>query len=160
MARLDTPHSATPDRGAQYLTFRLGGEEYAIDILKVQEIKGHSAITPIPNASHEIKGVINLRGTVVPIMGLRERFGMPPLEQGRFDVIVVVNVGMKVAGIVVDAVTDVLALDPTDISRPPELGAGTDTSFITGVARTTEHLVVVLDVEKALASAINPSTGT
>src|SRR5271154_1024816 len=92
----------------QYLTFTLGAEEYGIEILKVQEIKGYSAITHIPNAPPHVKGVMNLRGTVVPVVDLRARFGMEAVEYSKFTVIIVVMVGEKIAGVVVDAVSDVL----------------------------------------------------
>jgi purine-binding chemotaxis protein CheW len=144
-------------KGAQYLTFQLGNEEYAIDILGVQEIKGFSTLTPIPNSPPHLKGVINLRGTVVPVVGLRERFGMDPVQYDRFTVIVIVSVGTKSVGIVVDAVTDVLTLDSGQIDPPPDMGASVDTSFITGMAKTAERLVVVLDVERALGDAIHSS---
>jgi purine-binding chemotaxis protein CheW len=143
--------------GTQYLTFRLGEEEYAIDILGVQEIKGYSAITPIPNSPPHIKGVINLRGTVVPVIGLRERFGMPTVAYDKFTVIVIVNVAAKVVGIVVDAVTDVLTIGRADLDVPPDLGSEIDTSFMVGMAKTAERLVVVLDVSKALGETLQVS---
>jgi purine-binding chemotaxis protein CheW len=155
MMQHSTSHNGAAPGGAQFLTFRLGTEEYAVDILGVQEIKGYSAITPIPNAPVQIKGVINLRGTVVPVVGLRERFGMPTVDYDKFTVIVMMTVATKVIGIVVDAVTDVLTLRSDDIHAPPELGAGVDTSFITGMARTAERLVIVLNVENAVGEALN-----
>lgn len=158
MAQMNTLHDQMdPKGGAQYLTFQLGNEQYAIDILGVQEIKGFSAITPIPNAPAHVKGVINLRGTVVPVVGLRERFAMAPVAYDRFTVIVIVSVGTKAVGMVVDAVTDVLTLGQDRIDAPPDLGASVDISFIKGMARTAERLVVVLDVEKALGAALESS---
>jgi purine-binding chemotaxis protein CheW len=137
----------------QFLTFRLEAEEYAIDILKVQEIKGYSAITPIPNAPHYIKGVINLRGTVVPVVGLRERFGMPSVPYDRFTVIILVTVGTKVVGMVVDAVSDVLVLRDEDIEAPPDFGGSVDTSFMRGLAKVGERLVLALDIERAVGDS-------
>ncbi len=134
----------------QFLTFRLEAEEYAIDILKVQEIKGYTAITPIPNAPHYIKGVINLRGTVVPVVGLRERFGMAPVPYDRFTVIIIINVGNKVVGMVVDAVSDVLVLRAEDIEAAPDFGGSVDTSFLRGLAKVGERLVLALDIDKAV----------
>ena len=139
--------------GGQYLTFRLESEEYAIDILKVQEIKGYSAITPIPNAPHYIKGVINLRGTVVPVVGLRERFGMPSVPYDRFTVIILVTVGTKVVGMVVDAVSDVLVLRDEDIEAPPDFGGSVDMSFMRGLAKVGERLVLALDIERAVGDS-------
>lgn len=156
MAQLDVPHSGVAVAGGtQYLTLRLGDEEYAIDILGVQEIKGYSAITPIPHAPPHIKGVINLRGTVVPVVGLRERFGLPTIEYDKFTVIVVAKVGAKIVGIVVDAVTDVLTISRSELDAPPEFGSGVDTSFMIGVAKTAERLVIVLDAEKALRDSLD-----
>lgn len=145
--------------GTQYLTLRLDAEEYAIDILSVQEIRSYSAITPIPHAPPHIKGVINLRGTVVPVVGLRERFGIEPIPYDKFTVIVVVTVGSKVIGLVVDEVTDVLTLRRGEIDAPPDLGARVDTSFITGVAKTGERLVVLLDIDRALGETMTGGGG-
>jgi purine-binding chemotaxis protein CheW len=141
------------DRSGQYLTFLLGKEEYGIPILKVQEIRGYSAITPIPNTPPWIKGVMNLRGVVVPVVGLREKFGMPKVDYDKFTVIIVLNVGTKVLGAVVDAVSDVLDLSAKDVETPPELGAGVDVSFLTGMAKAGERLIALLDVENALGGA-------
>src|SRR5690606_24620165 len=127
--------------GNQFLTFTLQNEEYAIDILRVQEIKGFSKITPIPNTPRYIRGVMNHRGTVVPIVDLRTRFGMEETEYNQFAVIIVVNVGSKVVGLVVDTVSDVLNFNTSDVDEPPQLGAGVDTSFITGMAKVDEKLV-------------------
>jgi purine-binding chemotaxis protein CheW len=135
----------------QYLTFAVGAEEYGIDILCVQEIKGHTPITPIPNSPAFIKGVMNLRGTVVPVIGLRETFGMEPVPYDRFSVIVVMNVGTKVVGMLVDAVSDVLSLKLADIDMAPELGGRVDMSFIQGMARAGEKFIVILAIEKLVA---------
>src|ERR1700689_2004331 len=101
----------------QYLTFTLGREEYGIEILKVQEIKGYSAITPIPNTPAHVKGVMNLRGTVIPVVDLRSKFAMEAVEYTKFTVIIVASVGEKIVGIVVDAVSDVLTVSRGNI-RP------------------------------------------
>jgi purine-binding chemotaxis protein CheW len=155
MAQTNALHDVTAaNGGTQYLIFRLGAEEYAVEILRVQEIKGFSTVTPIPYAPPQIKGVINLRGSVVPVIGLRERFGMPSLAYDKTTVIVVVNIGAKVIGIVVDAVTDVLAIGRENLDTAPDLGPDIDTSFIVGMARLAERLVVVLDVEKALGHSL------
>ena len=137
----------------QYLSFRLENEEYAIDILKVQEIKGYVAITPIPNTLPHIKGVINLRGTVVPVVGLRERFGMPSVPYDKFTVIVIVSVGTRVVGMVVDAVSDVLVLKDEEIEATPDFGRSVDTSFLRGLAKVGERLVLALDVERVVSDA-------
>jgi purine-binding chemotaxis protein CheW len=135
----------------QYLTFGLGQEEYGIEILKVQEIKGYSAITPIPNTPPHVKGVMNLRGTVVPVVDLRSKFGMETVEYTKFTVIIVVTIGSKIAGLVVDAVSDVLNIPASDIRPAPDFGSRTDTRFITGMASSGDKLAVLLDVDRLLA---------
>jgi purine-binding chemotaxis protein CheW len=132
--------------GNQFLTFRLESEEYGLEILRVQEIKGHSTITPLPNTPPEVKGVMNLRGTVIPIIDLRTRLGLPASAYTRFTVIIVVTVGTKVVGLVVDAVSDVLNVSAQEVVPAPDFGAGVDTSFMTGMARTGERLVTLLNV--------------
>jgi len=136
--------------GSQYLTFTLGHEEYGVEILKVQEIKGYSAITPIPNTPPYIKGVMNLRGTVIPVVDLRSKLSMAEAEYNQFTVIIVVNVGAKVMGLVVDSVSDVLNIPKEDIQATPDFGAQVDARFINGMAKAGEKLVVLLDIEKVL----------
>ncbi len=135
----------------QFLTFSLGTEEYGIDILRVQEIKGNSAITHIPNAPKHVKGVMNLRGTVVPVVDLRAKFSMEAVEYGKFSVIIVVMVGQKVSGLVVDAVSDVLNIAASEIRPAPDFGASCDTRFISGVASIGEKLAVLLEIDKLLS---------
>jgi purine-binding chemotaxis protein CheW len=136
--------------GRQFLTFRLQDEEYGIEILRVQEIKGFTRVTPIPNTPPHIKGVLNLRGTVVPVVDLRARFAMREQEYTKFTVIIVVTVGRKVAGLIVDAVSDVLNVAANDVEAPPELGDGIDTSFMTGMAKSTDRLVMLLNLDRLL----------
>ena len=136
----------------QYLTFRLGEEEYGVPILAVHEIKGESAITPIPNAPASLAGVMNLRGTIVPVVDLRVKFGLPAVEDSRLSVIVLVLVGIKIVGMVVDAVTDVRSFAATDIQGVPEIGAHFGPGFVSGLARAEEKLFVLLDVAKLLES--------
>ncbi len=136
--------------GSQFLTFRLEDEEYGLEILRVQEIKGYSKITPLPNTPREIKGVMNLRGSVVPIIDLRTRFGLRAAEYTRFTVIIVVTAGAKITGLVVDAVSDVLNVASRELVPPPDLGAGVDTSFLTGIARAGDRLVSLLDVDRLI----------
>lgn len=144
---------ARGDPAGQYLTFTLGREEYAIPILKVQEIKGRSAVTPIPNTPPWVKGVMNLRGTVVPVVGLREKFGLAPVPYDKFTVIIVVDVGGKTVGVVVDTVSDVMDLPAASIEAPPALGDGTDTSFMTGMAKHGDRLITLLEVDTAIGGA-------
>jgi purine-binding chemotaxis protein CheW len=143
--------AASGDPGRyQYLTFSLGQEEYGIEILRVQEIKGYSAVTPLPNLPSYIKGVMNLRGTVVPVVDLRAKFGMSDSEYTRFTVIIVVNVGQRVVGLIVDAVSDVLDVAASEVVPAPEMGAGVDTSFLTGMAKSEERLVSLLAIERVV----------
>jgi len=136
--------------GNQYLTFTLGQEEYGVEILKVQEIRGFSTITPIPNTPRYLKGVMNLRGTIIPVVDLRSKFAMAEAEYNRFTVIIVVTVGAKVIGLIVDAVSDVLNIPKADIQATPDFGAQVETRFISGMAKAGEKLVVLLDIDKLL----------
>jgi purine-binding chemotaxis protein CheW len=152
MEQLDTLSSQIgfATDGSQYLTFTLGQEEYGVEILKVQEIKGYSAITPIPNTPRYLKGVMNLRGTIIPVVDLRSKFSMPETPYTQFTVIVVVTVGTKIMGLVVDAVSDVLNIRSQDIQETPDFGAQVDARFISGLAKTGDKLVVLLDIDKTL----------
>ena len=140
---------AASGHAGQYLTISLGQEQYALEILRVQEIRGYTPPTPMPNTPHHIKGVINLRGSVVPVVGLRERFGLEPLTEHRFSVIVLVRVGSRVLGLLVDAVSDVLTLKEGDIEPTPQLD-GIDTSFIRGLAKSGDKLIALLDLAAAI----------
>jgi purine-binding chemotaxis protein CheW len=135
----------------QYLSFALGEEQYGIEILRVQEIKGYSGITPIPNTPAHIRGVMNLRGTVIPVVDLRAKFHLETHAYDKFTVIIVVTVGARIVGLVVDAVSDVLDIARQDIRPAPELGHGQDTRFISGMVHVGERLVVLLDIATLLA---------
>ncbi|MCP9440117.1 MAG: chemotaxis protein CheW [Nitrospira sp.] len=137
--------------GSQVLTFKLGDELYGVDILRVQEIKGYTTVTRIPNTPASIKGVINLRGTIVPIVELRTVFGMPTIDVTPFTVIIVVVVREKVMGLVVDAVSDVLTIDRQHIQPPPAFGARVDVSCLSGIAKSGDKLVALLDLDRLLA---------
>jgi purine-binding chemotaxis protein CheW len=135
----------------QYLSFALGEEQYAIEILRVQEIKGYSGITPIPNTPAHIRGVMNLRGTVIPVVDLRAKFNLETHSYDKFTVIIVVTVGSRIIGLVVDAVSDVLDVSRAQIRPAPELGHREDTRFISGMVHVGERLVVLLDIATLLA---------
>ena len=137
--------------GGQFLTFVLGAEQYGVEILKVQEIRSYSAVTPIPNTPSYIKGVINLRGTVVPVVELRSKFCMETAEYNKFTVIIVVTLGTKVIGLVVDAVSDVLDVSASEVRAVPDLGSRTDTRFIRGMAAIGERMTVLLDIDRLLS---------
>ncbi len=136
--------------GQQFLTFNLAEEFYGVDILKVQEIKGYTAVTRIPNTPEYLKGVLNLRGTIVPIVDLRMKFGMGATQPSSFTVVVVVNVRNRVMGFLVDAVSDVLDLDAKEIQAPPELGSTVDITFVKGIGSSNDHLVTLLDIDRVL----------
>jgi purine-binding chemotaxis protein CheW len=137
--------------GSQFLTFNLGDELYGVDILRVQEIKGYTAVTKIPNTPSHIKGVLNLRGTIVPIIELRTKFALPTIEYTAFTVIIVVVVRDKVMGLVVDSVSDVLNIGKTDIQPSPQFGANIDVSFVHGIGKSGDKLVALLDIDRLLA---------
>ena len=143
----------------QFLTFALNEQEFGIEILRVQEIKNFTRVTPIPNVPPCVKGVMNLRGTVVPIVDLRTTFNMPDKEYSQFTVIIVVNVGEKILGLIVDAVSDVLNVDADAIEAAPELGT-IDTSFIQGLAKSDERLVTLLNIEELLSDQVAAATAT
>lgn len=136
----------------EYLTFRLGQEEYGIDILKVQEIRGYEDPTRIANAPSFLKGVVNLRGTIVPIVDLRMRFGCDSAEYNSFTVTIVLHLGQRTIGVVVDSVSDVMNI-PSDSVRPaPEMSSAVDAVYLRGLAQLGERMVILLDIESMLLS--------
>ena len=139
--------------GGEFLTFRLGAEEYGIDILKVQEIRSYEQPTRIANSPSFIKGVVNLRGVIVPIVDLRLKLGCDTAEYNSFTVVIVLNVKGRVVGAVVDSVSDVLALDAQTIKPAPEMNSAVDTSFITGIGSVGERMLILIDIEGLMASA-------
>jgi purine-binding chemotaxis protein CheW len=153
MTELTTAKTTYTDTTHQFLTFALGQEEYGVEILKIQEIKGFSAITPLPNAPAFLKGVLNLRGTIVPILDLRKKFGLPEVAYTKFTVIVVVQVQGQIMGFIVDAVSDVLTVVGSDIQPTPDLHGQVDTAFLTGLAKAGEKLVILLDIDRVLTAA-------
>ena len=139
-------------RSGEYLTFRLGAEEYGIDILRVQEIRSYEQPTRIANAPAFLKGVVNLRGVIVPIVDLRIKLGCDTAEYNSFTVMIVLNVKGRVVGAVVDSVSDVLALDAQTIKPAPEMNSAVDTSFITGIGSVGERMLILMDIEGLMAS--------
>jgi len=138
----------------QYLTFYMAGEEYGVDILCVQEIRGWEDSTPLPNAPAQIKGVINLRGTIVPIVDLRQCFGMEAIEYTAVTVVIVLKVHSessdRVIGIVVDAVSDVYSIGENEMRPAPDLGDSVETEFIKGLVTVNERMVVLLNIDELL----------
>lgn len=138
---------------SEYLTFTLGNEEYAIDILKVQEIRGYEPPTLIANAPAFIKGVINLRGTIVPIVDLRIKFNLGKIEYTPFTVVIILNVAGRVIGAVVDSVSDVISLTRSQIRPTPDFSATFDTKYILGLATVDSRMMIVTDIERLMTSA-------
>jgi purine-binding chemotaxis protein CheW len=134
----------------QFLTFSLGDEEYGADILKVQEIKGYVPTTRIPNAPSDVVGVLNLRGTIVPIVDLRRKFGLEQVEYDQFTAIVVVVVQDRVMGMIVDSVSEVMSIPPADIQPPPDLGDGMSSNTLRGMAKVGDKLIILLDIDVLL----------
>lgn len=146
--------SATSDEGQQSLTFILSGEEYGVDILRVQEIRGWSRPTPIPNSPAYVKGVINLRGTIVPIIDLRRRFGMEEREYGPTTVVIVLRVchenGERVMGVVVDAVSEVYTIQTENLRSMPDMGGQQTRRFVRALATIDEKMIILLDIDALL----------
>lgn len=156
-------------RAQEYLTFKLGSEEYGIDILKVQEIRGYDTVTRIANAPAFIKGVINLRGVIVPIVDLRVKFNLGEARYDSFTVVIILNVANRVVGAVVDSVSDVLELAAEQIRPAPEFNSMLDASYITGIGcvksggekvadseagnRKADRMLILVDIEKLMSSA-------
>jgi purine-binding chemotaxis protein CheW len=152
------------DGAQQYLTFLLAGEEYGVDILRVQEIKGWDSVTPIPNTPKYIRGVINLRGTIVPIIDLRMRFNLEQLEYGPTTVVIMLKVvsdakQSRTMGIVVDGVSDVYNMPEQQIKPSPDFGTAVETDFVKGLATVNEKMVIILDIDHILnAKELNAVT--
>lgn len=138
--------------GAEFLSFRLGTEEYGIDILKVQEIRGYDAVTRIANTPEFLKGVINLRGTIVPIIDLRIKFGLGNPVYDEFTVVIILNVASRIVGVVVDSVSDVLTLTDEQMRPAPEFSAALDTQYVTGLGAIDDRMLILVDIEKLIGS--------
>lgn len=136
----------------EILAFRLGGEEYGVNILNVQEIQGYSETTKIPGVPDFIKGVVNLRGNIVPIVDMRIKFGLQSPEYDQFTVVIILRVLGRTIGIVVDGVSDVLQLAASNIQEAPELGSSIDTEFIEGLATVADRMIILVDMEKMMSS--------
>jgi purine-binding chemotaxis protein CheW len=136
----------------ELLTFTLGNEEYGIDILKVQEIRGYDAVTSIANAPEFIKGVVNLRGIIVPIVDMRIKFKLGNVSYDETTVVIILNVANRVVGMVVDGVSDVLTLKPEQIKPAPEFGASLDTRYLKGLGTVDERMLILVDIEKLITS--------
>jgi purine-binding chemotaxis protein CheW len=139
--------------GNEFLAFTLGKEEYGIDILKVQEIRGYENVTRIANAPDFIKGVVNLRGIIVPIMDMRIKFNLGTPSYDQFTVVIILNIGSRVIGMVVDSVSDVTTLAPEQIKPAPEMGTVVNTDYLIGLGTLDERMLILLDIDRLMSSA-------
>ena len=146
-----TDSNGVPASG-EYLTFTLGREEYGIDILKVQEIRGYEAVTRIANAPPFIKGVINLRGVIVPIVDLRIKFNLGEPSYDQFTVVIILNIGKRVMGVVVDGVSDVIQLASENLHPAPEFGSVLDTRYLLGLGTVDQRMIIMVDIEQLMSS--------
>jgi len=144
--------TATREETREVLVFVLGKEEYGVDILKVQEIRGYEKVTPIPSAPDYLKGVVNLRGVIAPVIDMRVKFRMPEVRYDSFTVVVILRIAGRVIGIVVDGVSDVVRFTESEVKPAPQLGALVDHSFLDGVATQDERMVLLVDIEKLLST--------
>ncbi len=143
---------AAEGNSRELLTFTLGSEEYGIDILKVQEIRGYDAVTTIANSPAFIKGVVNLRGIIVPIIDMRIKFNLSSVTYNELTVVIILNVAKRVMGIVVDGVSDVIALTADQIKPAPEFSSALDAQYITGLGTVDDRMIIVIDIEKLMTS--------
>jgi purine-binding chemotaxis protein CheW len=141
----------------QYLTFRLGQQEYGIPIIEVQEIKGWASITPIPNSPSHVLGVFNLRGTIIPVVDLRKRFGLDSVGQNEFTVVIVVSMGERLAGLLVDSVSDVVNVKDELVMENPEADTNMDQRFFSGLIESADKLVILLNVMQISADLLQES---
>ncbi|MES1955480.1 chemotaxis protein CheW [Salinisphaera hydrothermalis] len=144
--------AATDSDQREVLVFTLGGEEYAVDILKVQEIRGYSNVTRIANVPDFIKGVTNLRGAIVPIVDLRLKFALGEADYTEQTVVIVLNIGERVVGVVVDSVSDVIGLSAEQIKPAPEFGGQMDTAYLEGLASIDDRMLILIDAEAMMTS--------
>ncbi len=142
----------TSGESRELLTFTLGNEEYGIDILKVQEIRGYEAVTTIANAPEFIKGVVNLRGIIVPIVDMRIKFKLGSVTYDETTVVIILNIADRVVGMVVDGVSDVTTLKPEEIRPAPEFGASLDVQYLQGLGTVDNRMIILVDIEKLMSS--------
>lgn len=147
------PHSAAAPKALEFLSFTLGQEEYGIDIQKVQELRGYDTVTRIANAPEHIKGVVNLRGIIVPIVDMRIKFNLGTPSYDQFTVVIILNIASRVMGIVVDSVSDVITLKPEQIKPAPEMGSVLDTGYLIGLGTLDERMLILVDIDKLMTSS-------
>jgi len=150
------PGSAHPasDTSQEYLAFRVGHEEYGVSILKVQEIRGYDTVTAIANAPEFIKGVVNLRGTIVPIIDMRLAFNLEEPRYDQFTVVIIVNIGKQVVGMVVDGVSDVVLLSPDQVKPTPEMGAALNADYLAGLGTFEQRMLILLNINALMSDLL------
>jgi len=149
---MKTTDTSKAEKPLEFLSFTLGDEEYGIDIQKVQELRGYDAVTRIANAPEFIKGVVNLRGIIVPIIDMRIRFGIGTPSYDQFTVVIVLNIGGRVVGMVVDSVSDVITLSAEQIKPAPEMGSALDTDYLIGLGTLEERMLILVDIDRLMSS--------
>ena len=146
------PQGALAVKALEFLSFTLGQEEYGIDIQKVQELRGYDAVTRIANAPEHIKGVVNLRGIIVPIVDMRIKFNLGAPSYDQFTVVIILNIASRVMGMVVDSVSDVITLTPEQIKPAPEMGSVLDTEYLMGLGTLDERMLILIDLDRLMSS--------
>jgi len=143
---------AGDDAGKEFLAFTLGQEEYGIDILRVQEIRGYEPVTRIANSPEFVKGVVNLRGIIVPIVDMRIKFNLGTPTYDQFTVVIILSIGGRVMGMVVDSVSDVTTLTPDQVKPAPEMGTTFDSDYLIGLGTLNERMLILVDIDKLMSS--------
>ncbi|MDP2680047.1 MAG: chemotaxis protein CheW [Rhodoferax sp.] len=153
MNAIPNQSDALAPQALEFLSFTLGHEEYGIDIQKVQELRGYDTVTRIANAPAHIKGVVNLRGIIVPIIDMRIKFNLGEPSYDQFTVVIILNMDKRVMGLVVDSVSDVITLTPDQVRPPPEMGALLDTAYLIGLGTVAQRMLILVDINKLMSSA-------
>jgi len=143
----------SPSMASEFLAFTLGQEEYGIDILKVQEIRGYENVTRIANSPEYLKGVVNLRGTIVPIIDMRIRFNLGAPTYDQFTVVIILNIGNTVVGMVVDSVSDVITLGLNDIKPAPDMGTTLSAGYLIGLGTIDDRMLILVDIDHLMSSS-------
>jgi purine-binding chemotaxis protein CheW len=152
MADQAVAQAATTQKDQEFLTFILGAENYALDILTVKEIRGYESVTKIANAPPFIKGVINLRGDIVPIVDLRIKFNVGTASYDEFTIVIVLHIQNRIVGIVVDGVSDVVNLNKGQLRPPPDFGVAFDSRYLLGLATINDQMIILVDINELISS--------
>ncbi|MDT0595228.1 chemotaxis protein CheW [Glaciecola petra] len=145
-------HHLSNEAHQEFLTFVLGEENYALDIMTVKEIRGYEEVTKIANAPDYIKGVINLRGDIVPIVDLRLKFNVGEATYNEFTIVIMLMVGERIVGIVVDEVSDVIKVGESEVKSPPEFGVAFDSAYLHGLTSINEQMIILVNIQKLISS--------